>query len=65
MIRKVILTSLLLAVASAGAVTVQQLGTKPAQFACGQICSRTVGCPNPTHCFCRIPPGQSKGTCLP
>ena len=65
MIRKVILTFLFLAVASAGAVTVQQLSTKPAQFACGQICSRTVGCPNPTHCFCRIPPGSSKGTCLP
>lgn len=63
MIRKVVLTSLLLAVASAGAVTVQQLSTTPTFGACGGRCSKFVSCLVP-FCGCQVPPGASSGTCV-
>lgn len=64
MIRKVILASLLLAVVSAGAVTVKQLTTTPKFLdACGQQCSvAQPACPTPI-CFCDIRPGSLVGTC--
>lgn len=65
MIRKMILTSLLLAVASAGAMTVKQLTTAPKLFAgCSGICSRTVPCPDPEKCLCVIADGDEFGVCL-
>jgi hypothetical protein len=66
MIRKVMLTSVLLAVASAGAVTVQQLSTTPKFFStCGaSSCSRAVKCLVPV-CACNIKPGQLSGICVP
>jgi hypothetical protein len=65
MIRKVILTSLLLAVASAGAVTVQHLSTTPKVFSVcgGAACSARVHCLVPL-CTCNIKPGQLSGTCV-
>jgi len=63
MIRKVALTSVLLAVASAGAVTVKQLTTTPKLFgACRQNCSVAVSC-SAAACFCDIPSGAVAGTC--
>lgn len=63
MIRKLVFTSLLLAVACAGAVTVRQLTIEPTFVLCGQPCSVVVPvCP--TGCFCKIPPGQITGKCV-
>jgi len=63
MIRKVLLASTLLAVVSAGAVTIKQLNKAPKLFpGCRGTCSATQPCTS-GPCFCYIPSGTS-GFCV-
>jgi len=61
MLKQTVLASLLLAVVSAGAVTIKQLTTQPKFGVCRGLCSATVHCNGP--CFCYIPSGTT-GSCV-
>ena len=62
MLRKTLFASLLLAVVSAGAVTVKQLTSQPKFGVCKGTCSTTQPCTS-GPCFCYIPSGTS-GFCV-
>ena len=62
MLKNTLLASLLLAVVSAGAVTIKQLTKQPQIGVCRGTCSTTQPCTS-GPCFCYIPSGTS-GFCV-